>query len=303
MKINSRKKFTCLLAISLILIFICIIYANLGNDKSFVYENVTYALKVDGKSATSFPEKGAYRVEVDCENAKGKWNYVDWKLEIGSIQGNISCSVSFNTIEKTYFADYLMTLEGQTQGNGKFVHEVSVVQTPTYNTVTPLTQSEYGTPVVYYTSNDAYETSGTAVSNLLSFSNNEWSVNTANIPKNWTYYHFKFTVPEDGYYQVCYNMGAGSASNRLWIYNGESAILEALKANTSTASTGCVNLGLVKTDSFVKVVQAEIKSGTYPTLTFSIKKADPNDVLETRTDADYRYQGKSPYNYVWFNDE
>ena len=296
MKINKRKNIICLIAISLILVFICIIYINLDNDKSFIYNDVTYALKVDGKSVKAFPEKETYRVDVDCENAKGKWDYLNWKLDISNINGNISCSISFNTIEKTYFSDYLMTLEGQTQGNGMFVHEESVVRTPTYNTVTPLTQSEYGTPEVYYSSNDAFETSGTAVSNLLSFSNNQWSINTGSIPKNWTFYHFKFNVPEDGYYQVCYNMGVGSASNRLWVYNGESAILEALKANTSSASTGCVNLGLVKTNSFIKIVHAAIKyNNAYIPVSFSIKKADPNDVTETRTDADYRYQVNQYY--------
>ena len=64
MKINKRKNIICLIAISLILVFICIIYTNLDIDKSFIYNDVTYALKVDGKSVKAFHEKEKYRVKI-----------------------------------------------------------------------------------------------------------------------------------------------------------------------------------------------------------------------------------------------
>ena len=94
MKYNKKIMICSLFIIISITILIVI---SSKNTKTFNYNGSIIALKVDGSDATSFPTKGKYNVNVNCENGKGVWNPKTWKLEITKIKGTVTCDISFNS--------------------------------------------------------------------------------------------------------------------------------------------------------------------------------------------------------------
>ena len=120
------KKRILVVSIIFLTIFISIIASsyNTNTPKTFTKDGVTYALTLDGASVSTFPSKGMYRVDVECNNAAGKWLYDEWKLAIEDINGtNATCDVSFNTISTTYLNNYIIGLAGTPQGTGEVVNE------------------------------------------------------------------------------------------------------------------------------------------------------------------------------------
>ena len=120
------KKRILVVSIVVLTIFISIIAMsyNTNTPKTFTKDGVTYALTLDGTSVNTFPSKGMYRVDVECNNATGKWLYDEWKLAIEDINGtNATCDVSFTTISTTYLNNYITGLSGTTQGTGEVVNE------------------------------------------------------------------------------------------------------------------------------------------------------------------------------------
>lgn len=101
------------------------IFNKKSENNIFIEKGITYALVVDGEKQNSFPTKGLYRVDANCENATGKWDYERWKLYIEEISGNVSCDISFTTISKINFNDYLINLSinSAKQGTGILEHE------------------------------------------------------------------------------------------------------------------------------------------------------------------------------------
>lgn len=116
----KKRVMICLTGI-IVAIFTIIIANN--NKQTFTEEGVMFAVNVNGVTQNSFPSKGMYKVDVDCSGAEGKWDYENWKLDINSIEENISCDVSFNTISKTYLNNKITSLVGTTQGKGQIVNE------------------------------------------------------------------------------------------------------------------------------------------------------------------------------------
>ena len=120
------KKRILVVSIIVLTIFISIIALsyNTNTPKTFTQNGVTYALTLDGASVNTFPSKGMYRVDVECNNATGKWLYDEWKLAVEDINGtNATCDVSFTTISTTYLNKYIIGLSGSTQGTGQVVQE------------------------------------------------------------------------------------------------------------------------------------------------------------------------------------
>ena len=115
------------IGIILIVLFISVIILNNNTNykHTFKKDGILYALSLDGKSITSFPSRGLYKVNVLCKGSDGKWLYDDWKLSIENISGDVSCDIKFETITKTYFNDYITSLAGTTQGIGQVVNEKS----------------------------------------------------------------------------------------------------------------------------------------------------------------------------------
>ena len=118
------KKRLLIISIFVLIIFISImVLNNYNNKKVFKKDGIMYALTLDGVSTNSFPSKGMYRVDVNCENATGKWDYDNWKLYIEDITNNVSCDIDFTTISKTYLNNKIIGLSGQTQVTGQVVNE------------------------------------------------------------------------------------------------------------------------------------------------------------------------------------
>ena len=286
------------IGIILIVLFINVIVLNnnTNNKHTFKKDGVLYALSLDGKSITSFPSKGLYKANVSCEGADGRWLYDDWKLAIENITGDVSCDIKFETITKTYLNDYITGLAGTTQGTGEVVNETANI--PDYSSAVAISRSSYTSQSIF--SSTIYSsTSGTAESGAYTFANNTWTSVPSKMIRD-TYYHFKFNPSENGYYQLCYNLSAGNKNNRLYAYVNSTqkyfGSSEYLSASTSTATSGCLELGYVTTSGYIKVALRTYT--TISTLAFSIKKVD---VINSA--ADTRYEGKNPNNYVWFNNE
>ena len=97
---------------------------NTNTRKTFIQDGVTYALTLDGESVNTIPQKGMYQVDVECENATGKWLYDEWKLRLTNMSTDkVTCNLAFTTITKTNLNNYIIGLSGTTQGTGEVVNE------------------------------------------------------------------------------------------------------------------------------------------------------------------------------------
>ena len=282
-------------------IFISIIAMsyNTNTPKTFTQDGVTYALTLDGSSVSTFPSKGMYRVDVECSNATGKWLYDEWKLAVEDINGtNATCDVSFNTISTTYLNNYIIGLSGTEQGTGQVVNEGNVTY-PDYSSATTINQTQYGTPTTYSSSSSS-STSGTTTIGTFTYSGNEWSSVPSTMTSE-TYYHFRFTPEESGYYQICYNISTGHYFNRLYTYVNTTSKISYIPAPASTPKNGCKNLGYVSTDDYIRIVQEAYSSssGSIATISFRLERFTSTYELNLGI----RYEGKDPNNYVWFNNE
>lgn len=111
-------------------VFIMVIVVSMllfcNNNNKMVKDGITYALTIDGIKQNSFPAKGVYKVQTECENAVCTWDYENWYLrvkEITDFSGKVTCNVNFTTINKVKLSDYIISIEGTTQGVGQVVHE------------------------------------------------------------------------------------------------------------------------------------------------------------------------------------
>ena len=300
---QKRIKIVMVSIVLIILLIGIIVIKNNSNSKySFTQEEIKYALTLDGEKITSFPSKGIYKVQVTCVGADGRWLYDEWKLAIENITGDVSCDINFSTINKTGLNDYIIGLSGTTQGEGKVINER--VNIPDYSKTTAISQSAY-TNQSTFSSSTLGDTSGTTVSGMYIFSNNQWTTSTSSM-KSGTYYNFKFTTSESGYYQLCYNLSSGSPSNGLYVLvNQTPKYMDfdfSLNADPLANKSGCIELGYVSTSDDITVVQYAVKSGAYniSNLSFNMKKVTS---VQRNVNAGIRYEGKNPNNYIWFNNE
>lgn len=119
---KKRNIIMCAASILLILGFISILVFE-SNRNTFTENGITYALTVDGVKQNNFPSKGMYRVDTECINATCSWDYEEWFLRIKDIKGDVSSNITFTTITKNNFNDYIIGLSGTTQGIGQLMHE------------------------------------------------------------------------------------------------------------------------------------------------------------------------------------
>lgn len=92
-----KYKKNILLLIVLIIITIDTLFViNNKQGKTFKYNGSIIALTVNGEVTNTFPSKGLYKIDINCENAQGIWDIDNWKLDIKNITGNVSCNVSFD---------------------------------------------------------------------------------------------------------------------------------------------------------------------------------------------------------------
>ena len=305
-----KKNYIYILLIILLLSSF-IIFNNKKEDNTVIVNGTKYAISIDGESASDFPSKGAYDVLIDCTNASAEWNYDEWVAEIYNVTGTTSCSINFTSREEKKLNEYIISLTGE-QGNGQVVNEIDdyEVVTGLGTTLEDGTHSALDVPTDYlnhteYYSSSYSSTSGTTttaeVFGISSDNLRVYTTNTANMTSG-RYYHLSFNTPAEVYYQICYTLGAGSTRNRLYIYNGSTQVLidgsSYLSASSSSAKSGCVNIGKVSSNNKVRVVQYAYN--TISSLSFATGSLT---ATTTTYDTGYRYEGKDPNNYVYFNNE
>ena len=281
---------------------------NTKEDKSFIIDGIKYSTILDGNYVSRFPSKGNYEVNVECENAKGEWNYTKWVAEISNVTGYPSCSISFTSSEGTKLNEYLINLakNNQQQGIGKIVNEIDDYYKVTGVGTTLGDATGLNVPTDYlnyqeYYSNSFSSTSGTVTNGVFNGSGNTWVTDTSKMTSG-TYYHLSFEAPSEGFYQICYNFGSGNTKNYLYIYNGVNLVElpngTALIASSSSSKTGCVNIGKVASGNKVRIVQYAYDS--ISSLSFAMSSL-PTEIITY--DTGYRYEGKDPNNYIYFNNE
>ena len=269
-----------------------------------VYTNPDTVLTAYSNGALTTHTLGNYDISLDCSMGSAVWDNKAGGVVIDFSSANrAKCNVNYTEKDSvTYLNTYITGLSGSAQGDGEVVDEPNAT-IPDYTNGTAIAQSGYSGTAMYSSSSYS-STSGTTNTNSYTFSGNSWTSVPSNMTSN-TYYHIKFKPSSSGYYQVCYTMSSGYSSNRLYIYketsqqsiNGSSY----LSASTSSSQNGCVDIGYVDTSTDVRIVQRAYSNTSYPiaTITFNLQKATSTSSIDTG----YRYEGKNPNNYIWFNNE
>lgn len=268
-----------------------------------VYTNPDTVLTAYSNGALTTHTLGNYDISLDCSMGSAVWDNKAGGVVIDFTSANrAKCNVNYTERDSvTYLNNYIIGLSGTTQGTGQVVNEVASI--PDYTLTTVLNESQYGTPRTYSSSSYS-STSGTATTETFTYSGGEWNSVPSEMTSG-TYYHFRFTPEESGYYQICYNVSAGNSSNRLYAYvnttNQRLGGSTYVSASISTTKSGCQSLGYLSTSDTVRVAQRAYSSSSYGIATISFRLEKTNVVNDVA--AGYRYEGKDPNNYVWFNNE
>jgi len=250
-------------------------------------------------AVNNLPEAYGPLAEINCNGNNSVYNQKYNRIEISNKSLNKSfCNLNYKEPQKRYLNDYIISLTGTTQGNGEVINETYSV--PNFENAVKLTEDSYGT-VTQITNTSANSTSGTTVTDAFTFEDSAWKTNNM---ISGQYYHISFTMPSNDYYQICYEMSIGNVNNSMYInydnymvpINGAYGEL----ASSSNTKTGCVYLGYVSNTTTIRVVQYAYSS--ISTISFSVQKTtnpSSNSIINTG----YRYEGRNPNNYVWFNNE
>ena len=278
------------------------ISVNIKNtDKCFVYFDV---LPPDVSIGVNNMPTAIGKVgSVNCSNATSNYNQRYNRVEISEINNKYtSCSLNYtDNSSTTNLASHVIGLSGTTQGTGQVVNEV--VGVGNYTNATTIARSGYSN-IKTYSSKSETSTSGTTVSNKFTFANNKWTSVESGLTSE-TFYHFQFTPAEQGYYQLCYDIGTGHSGNRLYTYVASIGMHyrsgKYVNANVNNTKSGCIELNYLSTSSTVRVIQRAFNNSgasTIASMSFYLKKGSYNSYS-----GNYRYEGKNPNNYVWFNNE
>jgi len=93
-----KKKGILFSLIGIILISSLLFVMVIKNEKKYIEKDgIYFALTLNGSTITDFPKRGNYTVDIDCQNAKGKWLVDEWKFVLEEINGRVSCDIDFNT--------------------------------------------------------------------------------------------------------------------------------------------------------------------------------------------------------------
>ena len=271
------------------------------SDKCYLYFDIVPPDVTLATNNTDNAYNPSTPATLSCNGATSSYNQKYQRVEISGINNKYTnCTLTYQEPgNKTYLNDYIIDLSGTTQGTGELVHEIANI--PDYTSA--LTESQYGT-VSMYSNSSASSTSGTTTTGAFTYSGNEWS-SVPSTMTSGTYYHFMFTPEESGNYQICYNISTGNSSNRLYTYVNTTAQYTGgnsyVSASTSSTISRCKNLGYISTSDYIKIVQYAYSSSSssIATMSFSIEKANTFNEVDTG----YRYEGKDPNNYIWFNNE
>ena len=276
--------------ILIVILMITLVIINQKKDsKYFIVNGVKYSTSLDGNSIDSFPSKGDYEVEVECTNAKGSWNYSKWVARINNITGKVSCNISFTSKTPTNINNYIKGLEGTTQGTGQLVNEIFSIDNSTFTASgDKLAQSSYSN-----LSNDATYPFSWSDTDKTWTSTNHTNSKTATL---------SFNVATNGYYQMCYMQ----QSEKNWDYTTikkDNTQIKSLKG-ISNSSYECFYLGNLTTSNTITISYSKDSSAsTQPdNVVFYLQTGTYNENIQN-VSTGYRYEGKNPNNYIYFNNE
>ena len=295
--IKKKEIVFSIIGIILISAILLIITSN-NTKKTFIKDGVIFAVKKDGVSQNNFPTGSNYYVNIDCTNARGRWmkvpstnggNDSDYRLVIDNITGKVECNVDFQTITTsnttdTHFLNNMVLANATDETNN---------HGPNYNSTTIVTDLS---PTYWYGPHSS--TSGTEGS-YWTYSNGIFTSQPSNFnTTNRDYYHAYAKVKENGYYQICYNIAQATSTNDKFYIAVGSSYKTSINASTSSSTSGCYTLGYLTTNKYINISQYGYSYASSPEITFTLEKAAGSIV-----NVGYRYQGKKPNNYIWYNNE
>ena len=271
------------------------------NSEAYTLSEITaYAPTVTIASNNSNSYSPTSPAMLNCADATASYNQKYRTVNISQINNKYtSCNLTYQApSSKTYLNNYIIGLTGTTQGNGRVVDEANatIYNYANASNVSLSTYSSYRRTYNSYSSSTEYSTSSAITFNSSSLT---WVTNPSAMRSAYDY-HLYFYPSTSGYYQICYNIDAGHAGNDLVVsINGEK--VNTFSAETSYEVSGCEDLGYLTTSNQIKITHEAGSNDYYsmPSITFSLQRA----TLNRSVDTGYRYEGKSPNNFIWFNDE
>ncbi len=266
-----KKRYLTL--ICLFLIFL-IAFFKYKTTNEMIINGTKYAISINGTTATNFPEKGAYDVLIDCANANSEWNYEDWSAEIYNITGTVSCNIDFTSREEKKLNDYVIELTGE-QGEGQVVNE------PTTLSNVIIKNSDYTS----LNNNSTYPFSWNNTNKTWTSTNKSHS-SSSNI---------SFKVSESSSYKICYTQSSEDGCDYATVYKNGVSVLSL--AGVSTTTFTCSDLGALSATDLISVKyekDGSVSSGSDEVTFYLSKQISP---------INYRYEGKNPNNYIYFNNE
>ena len=294
------------------------------------------SFKVDGVETTTFPLSSGYDINTDCDGANITFDYKSQSYEISNItKKRAKCSINYTTkTNKTYLNNYIKGLAGTTQGTGQLVNEQMDVYG--YGDTSSVLSSFASSS--QYTASSLSATSGTTSTDYVIGQKTVDSQIQANVTYSASntdnkYHSFKFNVSENGKYTLAITIPGVSHSARgtemLYVYVGNSLKSEITLVNVSLHDKiEEVDLGEITspTSQYVRVVYkfttsssggggggtTEMSNTLLPmatgTLTqkpcgFSFVVNEYDKTVVGTESTGYRYEGKNPNNYIYFNNE
>ena len=220
--------------------------------------------------------------KVTCQNGTAEYDDKYKSVILSQINERTYCTLGY---EEPTNKEYLNTKISSLVGNGQAIEEQATIDNSTFTNPTTMEQTSYAQLV-----NDA---------------TNPWTWD--NTSKTWTSSNhgnssqssIEFSPNVSGAYQISYSQSSEKNYDYGTIYKNETEIKN-LKGETD----GNFFLGQLTTTDKIKITYKKDSSSNVgdDTLSFSVQKGTYNENIVTEQ-AGIRYEGKSPDNYIWFNNE
>ncbi len=297
------------------------------------------SFKVNGTETTTFPLSSGYDINTTCSDASIAFDYRSQSYEISNItKSGAKCGFTYTTKSNpTYLNNYVIGLTGTTQGNGELVHEATgysdsdieeVLRKESYygmlqyysNSLSGL-KTDFSSNITLKNSIDDSSYSGYSIVPTKS-DRKFWFTNVSNTQLLGNYYGIAFDLNDGSKYQLCYEYKPGNSDNKLYIYINNILYSfdgnDYLSASETNNQYGCIDfvarepIAIPEGYAVVKIVRKVTSSfgeGSTSGSSSNTSVADVafyvNKMSDTATTSDYgyRYEGKNPNNYIYFNNE
>lgn len=297
------------------------------------------SFKVNGTETTTFPLSSGYDINTTCSDASIAFDYRSQSYEISNItKSGAKCGFTYTTKSNpTYLNNYIKSLAGTTQGNGQLVHEATgysdsdieeVLRKESYygmlqyysNSLSGL-KTDFSSNITLKNSIDDSSYSGYSIVPTKS-DRKFWFTNVSNTQLLGNYYGIAFDLNDGSKYQLCYEYKPGNSDNKLYIYINNILYSfdgnDYLSASETNNQYGCIDfvarepIAIPEGYAVVKIVRKVTSSfgeGSTSGSSSNTSVADVafyvNKMSDTATTSDYgyRYEGKNPNNYIYFNNE